>query len=214
MLVTFVNYFFLSDIFSSSFRGQIYTLSAVVSLAKWANKNNFLFSITYNESSLGHVSPFSATFHMQHGRPQSDTVFQTWSNLGLCTLASLSGNAVCTPWFHLTSCHWLKFLCWTRWSHDQVITWSVIKWPVCSSVESNWWSAAVQNKSLGLVHKCMTLNFILFFSFHWYHSSPQGQFFFCGITVQSISVLTTSPSFVPSLYFITTFLLLVPRSGM
>lgn len=38
--------------------------------------------------------------------------------------------------------------------------------------------------------------------------------FFCGITVRSISVLTTSPSFLPSVYFITTFLLLVPRSGM
>lgn len=92
--------------------------------------------------------------------------------------ASISGNAFCTPRFHLPSCYWLKFLCWTRWSQDQVISWSVIKRPIRSSVKCNWWSSAVQNKSLGLVHKCMTLNFILFFSFHWYYPSPQGHFFF------------------------------------
>lgn len=121
---------------------------------------------------------FTCSIFPKHERPQLDTVFQTWSNLGLCTLASIFGNAFCTPRFHLPSCYWLKFLCWTRWSHDQVISWSVIKWPIRSSVKSNWWSPAVQNKSLGLVHKCMTLNFILFFSFHWYYPSPQGHFFF------------------------------------
>lgn len=121
---------------------------------------------------------FTCSIFPKHGRPQLDTVFQTWSNLGLCTLASISGNAFCTPRFHLPSCYWLKFLYWTRWSHDQVISRSVIKWPIRSSVKSNWWSPAVQNKSLGLVRKCMTLNFILFFSFHWYYPSPQGHFFF------------------------------------
>lgn len=98
------------------------------------------------------------------------------------------------------------------WSHDQVISWSVIKWPIHSSVKSNWWSPTVQNKSLGLVHKCMTLNLDWFF--RWYYPSPQAHFSSRGVTVQFISVLTTSPSFVPPVYFITTFLLLVPRSGM
>lgn len=46
----------------------------------------------------------------------------------------------------------------SSWSHDQVISWSVIKWPICSSVKTIGWFPTVQNKSVGLVHKCMTLN--------------------------------------------------------
>lgn len=46
----------------------------------------------------------------------------------------------------------------SSWSHGQVISWSVIKCSICSSVETIWWFPAVQNKSLGLVPKCMTLN--------------------------------------------------------
>lgn len=45
----------------------------------------------------------------------------------------------------LPSCYWMKFLCWTRWSHDQVISWSVLKWLICSFIKSNWWSAVQKN---------------------------------------------------------------------
>lgn len=60
-------------------------------------------------------------------------------------------------------------------SVSQVISWSVVKWPVCSFVKFNWWPPAVQNQFLVLVHKCMIPNFVLFFfSFHWQYPSPQG----------------------------------------
>lgn len=135
---------------------------------------------------------------------------------GPSPLTSISRNASCIPWLHLLFCYWLKFLQWPRWSHDQMILWSVIKWPVCSSVKSNWWPPEVQNKFLGLVHKCMTPNFIwfIFFSFHWHYSSPPGHFFFLWYYSTICPVLTTSPILVPSVYFIITLLLIVSRSGM
>lgn len=129
-------------------------------------------------------------------------------------LSSTSGNAFCSPRFTFLLLDEIPLLnqvisrsgdLMIRWSHDQCLNGLFVH---LSSLTDD-----LQCKKMGLVHNCMTLNFMLVFSFHWYYSSSQDHLFFCGVTVQPISALTTSPSFVPSMYFIATFLLLVPKSG-
>lgn len=84
-----------------------------------------------------------------------DTGFQTWYRSGLCTLVSNVHRCISIWKCLLHSTTSFTFL---PPDETQVISWSVIKWLIRSSVKTNGRFPTVQNKSLCLAHKCITLN--------------------------------------------------------
>lgn len=97
-----------------------------------------------------------------------------------------------------------------RWSHDQ---WLNGLFVLLSRLTDDLLQCKI-NSWCWYVSSWSQISYYYYFSFHWCYSSPQGHSFFCDITVQPISALAISPTIKPSVYFIPTFLLLVPRSGM
>lgn len=158
---------------------------------------------------LASLHSFTRNLFPKHEATQLSTILQTWSNWGLWKLAYIPGNSYCIPWSHLLSCHWLKVLQWARWSHDQ---WLNGLFVLLSSLTDDLLQCKINSWCWYISAWSQILYYFFFFPLTI--PQPSRPFFFCDITLQSNSVLAISPTIKPSVYFITTFLLLVPRSGM